>query len=98
MSGTEIDRHVVRVRAAARRDDALIARAAKRTDLAGTALVGAAGDLDNAHGGGNALVGLAEVIRDEAGRISSLVQEIEIHRLPPADDEPRHGSHKRRLT
>jgi hypothetical protein len=82
MSGTEIDR----VDAVARKDDALIARAAKRTDLAGTALASAAGDLDIAHGrDGNLLTGLAEVILDEAGRISHLVGDIESHRPLPVD-------------
>jgi hypothetical protein len=81
MPGTEIDRPTEQGNAAARKDDALIARAAKRADLAGTALASAAVDLDNAHGrDGNALAGLAEVILDEAGRVSHLVQDIESHR------------------
>jgi len=84
MPSIEIDRRGRRVRAAARKDDGLLARAAKRTDLAVTALAGAAGDLDNAHGrDGNALTGLAEVIRDESERISSLVEDIENHRPSP---------------
>jgi hypothetical protein len=82
MSGTEIDR----TNASARKDDELIARAAKRTDLAGTALASAAGDLDIAHGrDGNLLTGLAEVILDEAGRISHLVNDIESHRPVSVD-------------
>jgi hypothetical protein len=88
MSGTEIDRPTEQGSTAARRDDALLARAAKRADLAGTALAGAAGDLGNAHGrDGNALTGLAEVILDEAGRVSHLVQDIESHR-PVRAGEP----------
>ena len=86
MPGTEIDRRVQRVKDAARRteDDALIARAAKRTDLAGTALVGAAGDLADAHDRyGGALTGLAEVILEEAGRVARLVRDIESHGRVP---------------
>jgi hypothetical protein len=86
MSGTEIERRRGRVGAAARKDDELLSRAAKRTDLAGTALASAAGDLDNAHGrDGNALTGLAEVILDEAGRVSHLVEDIESHRPAQAE-------------
>jgi hypothetical protein len=74
--------------AAAMKDDALIARAARRADLAGTALAGAAADLGNAHSrDGNALTGLAEVIWDEAGRVSRLVEDIESHR-PIRAEEP----------
>jgi hypothetical protein len=88
MSGTEIDR----VTAATGEDDALIARAAKRTDLAGNALASAAGDLDIAHGrDGTLLAGLAEVIRDEAERISRLVGDIESHRPTPVDRSTREG-------
>ena len=84
MPSTKIDRRAGRVRAAA--NDGLLARAAKRTDLAVTALASAAGDLDNAHGrDGNGLTGLAEVIRDESWRISSLVEDIESHRPAPAE-------------
>ena len=81
MPSDENDRGVRRVDAAARKDDALIARAAKRTDLAGAALVSAARDLNNAHSrDGNALTGLAEVVLDEAGRVSHLVEDIDSHR------------------
>jgi hypothetical protein len=80
MPSIEIDRSV-RVNAAARKDQVLIARAAKRTKLAGTALASAAWDLDNAHDcHGHALTGLAEVLRDEAGRVSRLVDDIESHK------------------
>jgi hypothetical protein len=86
MIGTEIDRSVQRVNAAARKDDALIGRAAKRAGLAGAALASAAWHLDNAHGrDGNTLTGLAELVRDEAGRISRLVEDIESHRGPSED-------------
>jgi hypothetical protein len=85
MPRTEID-HRVRRANAARKDHVLIARAAKRTKLAGTALASAAWDLDGAHTRhGNALTGLAEVVRDEAGRVSRLVKDIESHRSVPED-------------
>ena len=85
MPHTEID-HRVRRATAARKDHVLIARAAKRTKLAGTALASAAWDLDSAHTRyGNALTGLAEVVRDEAGRVSRLVNDIESHRDAPDD-------------
>lgn len=80
MLSTEIDRRVGRVGASRRQqDDALIARAAKRTDFAGTALASAAGDLDNARRGrnGTALTGIAELVRDEAERVSRLAKDIE---------------------
>jgi len=87
MSGTEID-CPTQGNAAAMKDDALIARAARRTDLAGTALAGAAADLGNAHSrDGNALTGLAELIWDEAERVSHLVEDIESHR-PIRAEEP----------
>jgi hypothetical protein len=88
MPETEIDRRVRRNDAAARRSDQLIARAAKRANLAGTALASAAGDLGNAHSrDGNALTGLAEVVLDEAGRVSNLVEDIESHRALPEDSD-----------
>ena len=87
MTSTEADPSVRRANAAARKDDALIGRAAKRTGLAGAALASAAWHLDNAHGhDGNALTGLAELVRDEAGRVSNLVADIESHRKAPGDD------------
>jgi hypothetical protein len=80
MSSPEIDRHVRTANAIARKDHVLIARAAKRTKLAGTALASAAWDLDSAHSRhGNALAGLAEMVRDEAARVSRLVDDIESH-------------------
>jgi hypothetical protein len=79
MLRTEIDHSVGRVNAPRRKDDALIARAAKRTDFAGTALASAASDLDNAHGSrnGKALTGIAEMVREEAERVSRLAEDIE---------------------
>ena len=89
MSGTKIDGRATRASAAIRRDDLLIARAAKRTDWAGAALESAAGDLDDAHGSeGDALTGLTEVVLEEAGRISHLAEDIESHRPAPDDVEP----------
>jgi hypothetical protein len=89
MSGTKIDRRGVRADADARRDDALITRAAKRTDWAGTALESAAGDLDDARGvEGKPLTDLAEVVQDEAKRVSRLAEDIESHKPIPEDDEP----------
>ena len=87
MPSTEIDRRVRRAIVLARRNDELIARAAKRTNLAGNALAGAAGDLDHAHGrDGNALTGLAEVIWHEAESVCHLVEDIESHRIDPEDE------------
>jgi len=87
MPSTEMDRRV-RANAAARKDHVLIARAAKRTKLAGTALASAAWDLDNAHDcHGNALTGAAEVVRHEAGRLSHLAEDIASHRDAPGDGE-----------
>jgi len=89
MSDTKIDRRVGRANAAARRDDELITRAAKRTDWAGAALESAAGDLDDADGGaGNDLTGLAEVVLEEAACVSRLAEDIESRRPVPEDGEP----------
>jgi hypothetical protein len=81
MPTTRVERRVVRADAAdadARRDDELITRAAKRTDWAGMALESAAGDLDDARGvEGKPLTDLAEVVRDEATRVSHLAEDIE---------------------
>ena len=87
MSSTEIERRFRRANALARENDQLIECAAKRTDLAGAALVSAAGYLDGAHDrAGNALTGLAEVLRDEAMCVSHLVGDIESHRTDPEDE------------
>jgi hypothetical protein len=86
MSDTKIDRRAARDIAAARRNDGLIERAAKRADWAGAALESAAGDLDGACGTeGNALTGLAEVVLDEAARVSHLAEDIGSQR-PDSDD------------
>jgi hypothetical protein len=86
MSGTKIDRRAGLLRAAARQDHKLIARAAKRTDWAGTVLEGAAGDLGDAHGDdGKALTGLAEVVLEQAARVSHLAEDIESHGPVPED-------------
>jgi hypothetical protein len=80
MPSTRIDRRAGPVGAAVRRDHELIARAAKRTDLAGTALESAAGDLNDVLGeDGNALAGLAEVVLEQAGRVSRLAEDIDSH-------------------
>jgi hypothetical protein len=85
MPATGIERRARRARAAARKDSELIVRAGKRTDLAGTALSSAAGDLDNAHSrDGNALTGLAEMVREEAGRVANLVEDNNNHTPGPA--------------
>jgi hypothetical protein len=81
MSNTKGDRRAARTRAAAKRNDGLIERAAKHADWAGAALESAAGDLDGAHGReGNALTGLAEVVQDEAERVSHLAEDIKSQR------------------
>ncbi len=93
MAGTEIDRLLRRVTAAARKDDALITRAVQRAKLARTALASAAGDVARAHSAdGNALAGLAEIILDESERLSRLVEDIESHR----PGKPQHQRTSRR--
>ena len=77
MTNTENGSRAARTSAAAKRNDGLIERAAKRADLAGTALESAAGELDGAHGPeGTALTGLAEVVLEEAHRVSHLAEDI----------------------
>jgi hypothetical protein len=84
MPDTKIERRAAREIAAARRNDRLIERAAKRADLAGAALESAAGDLDGAYGTeGNALAGLAELVLDEAARVSHLAEDIGSQRPEP---------------
>ena len=83
MPSTEIDRRVRRVDPCRRQhDDALIARAAKRTDFAGTALASAAADLDHAFSSrhGRALTGIAELVREEGQRVCRLAKDIESRR------------------
>ena len=66
--------------AAAKRDDELVSRAAKRTDWAGSALEGAADDLEDVREDDSALTGLAETVQDEAERVARLAKDIESHR------------------
>jgi hypothetical protein len=88
MSGTKIDRHAAPASASANRNDKLIARAAKRADLAATALESAGADLDGAHDSmGDPLTGLAEVVLDEAARVSHLAEDIESQRAPEGGAE-----------
>jgi hypothetical protein len=92
MSGIKIDRRDARRDAAVRRNDETIVRAAKRTDWAGTALEGAAGDLDGAcDAEGNPLVGLTEAVQDEAERVVNLAEDIESRRTAPENSEPLVG-------
>jgi len=103
MSRTKMDRRPgpvsVAVSAASRRDHQLIARAARRTDLAGTALKSAAGDLDEAHGDdGNTLTGLAEVVLEEATRVSHLAEDIESRRPAAEDGESGDEAREERST
>jgi hypothetical protein len=92
MSGSKIDGRAAQEDAAAKTDDELIMRAAKRTDWAGTALESAAGALDDAHGvEGKPLTDLAEVVQEEATRVSHLAEDIDSHRPVPEDDEPGDG-------
>jgi hypothetical protein len=89
MPGDKIDLRAAQEDAAAKKDDELITRASKRTDWAGTALESAAGDLDDVHGvEGKPLTDLAEVVQDEAARVSHLAEDINSHRLVSEDDEP----------
>ena len=89
MSRSKIDRRTAQEDAHAKKDDELITRAAKRADWAGTALESAAGDLDDVHGvEGKPLTDLAEVVQDEATRVSHLAEDIESHRPVSEDDEP----------
>ena len=88
MSPATLDRRVGRRNAAAG-NDALIGRAAKRAGWAGTALESAAKDLDGTWGtDGNALSGLAEIVRDAAGRVANLAEEIESRSVVPRDVDP----------
>lgn len=85
MSGTKIDRRGVRSGARADRNDERIARAAKRADWAGAALVSAAEDLGGARScEGNPLTGITEVVMDEAGRVRRLAEDIASQLRDPA--------------
>jgi hypothetical protein len=93
MSDTKV---VVRVGvrdAAWKQNDALIRRAARRAGWAVSALEGAAGDLTRAHGPeGNSLMGITEIVQDQAARVSSLAHDIERYRAIPGDSQPRPGT------
>jgi hypothetical protein len=73
--------------AAAKKDDELVSRAAKRTDWAGNALEGAAEDLDDVSEDDSTLTGLAESVQDEATKVARLAKDIERQRggTDPAD-------------
>jgi hypothetical protein len=89
MSESKIDR---RTEADAKMDDDRITRAAKRTDWAGSALEGAAEDLDEAHGDeGKPLTTLSEVVQEEAERVSRLADDIESQRSAPEAGKPDDG-------
>jgi hypothetical protein len=73
--------------AAAKRDDELVSRAAKRTDWAGTALESAAEDLDDVGEDDSKLTGLAEAVQDEAEHVARLAKDIESQRVDPDGTE-----------
>jgi hypothetical protein len=86
MSRTTDDGRAGPPNAAATQNDALIARAAKRAGWAGAALESAANDLHDAHDDeGKAMTGVAEVVLDEAARVSRLAEDIE-------SQTPSHGA------
>jgi hypothetical protein len=90
MSDSKIDR---RTDADAKMDDDRITRAAKRTDWAGSALEGAAEDLDDAHGDeGKPLTTLSELVKEEAARVSHLADDIESQRSHPEAERPDDGA------
>jgi len=72
--------------AAAKRDDELVERAAKRTDWAGEALEHAADDLDDVGADETKLTALAETVQEEAEHVSRLAKDIESQR---ADTKPK---------
>jgi hypothetical protein len=89
MPRTKIARRAERVAADIRRNDELIALAANRADWARKALRAAARDLHAADGvDGKRLTGLAEVVLEEAARVSNLAEDINSHR-------PRRGASSR---
>jgi hypothetical protein len=77
--------------AAEKNDDELVSRAARRTGWAGTALESAAGALAEVGDEGDAMTSLAEVVEDEAVRVSHLAEDIESQLPDPDDTEPGHG-------
>ncbi len=85
MSGTKIDRRAAGTGSRADRNDERIARAAKRADWAGAALVSAAEDLGGARScDGNPLTGVSEVVMDEAARVARLAEDIASQLRDPA--------------
>ena len=88
MPGTRIARCAKPVSAATQRNDELIALAANRAEWARTALITAARDLDAVHGvDGRRLTSLAEVILEEAARVSNLAEDIDSHRAAQANPQ-----------
>jgi cell division protein FtsN len=75
--------------AAAKRDDELVSRAAKRTDWAGSALEGAADDLEDVGTDESGLTALAETVQDEAEHVSRLAKDIESQRTDMGVPSPR---------
>jgi hypothetical protein len=85
MSGTRIHRRAAQTGVRAERNDERIARAAKRADWAGAALVSAAEDLGGARScEGNRLTGIIEVVMDEAARVGRLAEDIASQLRDPA--------------
>jgi hypothetical protein len=85
MSATKIDRRAAQAGDRADRNDELIARAARRADWAGAALVSAAEDLDGARScEGKPLSGITEVVMDEAARVCRLAEDIASQARDPA--------------
>jgi hypothetical protein len=66
--------------AAARRDNELVERAAKRADWAGNALEHAADDLEDVGADESGLTALAETVQEEAEHVSRLAKDIESQR------------------
>jgi hypothetical protein len=66
--------------AAAKRDDQLVERAAKRADWAGNALEHAADDLEDVGKDESGLTALAETVQEEAEHVSRLAKDIESQR------------------
>lgn len=75
--------------AAWKRNDALIGRAARRARWAVSALEGAAEDLTRARGPeGNSLMGITEIVEDQAARLSTLAHDVDRCRGIPGDGKP----------
>jgi hypothetical protein len=65
---------------AAKRDDDLVSRAAKRADWAGGALEQAADDLEKVGDDASSLSVLAETVQDEAEHVARLAKDIDSQR------------------